>query len=80
MKSRLAMSMLAIAFVISTGVVRAQTATTTPAATTPPAPTTHAVAGDVEKVADDGKTITVKTADGTEEVFKTTGKDTRCGG
>jgi hypothetical protein len=37
---------------------------------------TNAVAGDLEKVSDDGKTITVKTADGTEEVFKVTGKTT----
>jgi hypothetical protein len=36
----------------------------------------HAVAGDLEKVADDGKTITVKTADGTEEAFKVSGKAT----
>ena len=69
MQSRLAMSILAVAVTISAGMVRAQTA-----ATTTPAPTTHAVAGDLKKVSDDGKTITVKTADGTEDVFKTTGK------
>jgi hypothetical protein len=34
----------------------------------------HAVAGELEKVGQDGKTITVKTADGTEHVFKVTGK------
>jgi hypothetical protein len=45
----------------------AKTATTKP---------DHAVAGDLEKVADDGKTITVKTVDGTEEVFKFSGKAT----
>jgi len=73
MKTRLTMSMLAIAFAISAGVVRAQTATT-PAPTKAPAPTTHAVAGDVEKVSDDGKKITIKTADGTEDVFATSGK------
>lgn len=38
--------------------------------------TTHAVAGDLEKVSADGKEITVKTADGTEKVFKVTGKTT----
>jgi hypothetical protein len=34
----------------------------------------HAVAGELEKVGQDGKTMTVKTADGTEHVFKVTGK------
>jgi hypothetical protein len=34
----------------------------------------HAVAGELEKVGQDGKTITVKTADGTEHIFKVTGK------
>jgi hypothetical protein len=38
--------------------------------------TSHAVAGDLEKVGDDGKSITVKTADGTEEAFKVSGKET----
>jgi len=46
------------------------------AAKPPSAKPGHAVAGDLEKVADDGKTITVKTADGTEEAFKVSGKET----
>lgn len=45
-------------------------------ATTAPSTTTHAVAGDLEKVSADGKEITIKTADGTEKVFKVTGKTT----
>jgi ABC-type Fe3+-hydroxamate transport system substrate-binding protein len=36
--------------------------------------TSHATAGKLEKVSQDGKTITVKAADGTEHVFKVTGK------
>jgi hypothetical protein len=36
--------------------------------------TSHATAGELEKVSQDGKTITVKAADGTEHVFKVTGK------
>jgi hypothetical protein len=46
-------------------------ASSTKAATTS---TSHAVAGELEKVSDDGKTVTVKAADGTEHVFKVTGK------
>ena len=45
-------------------------------ATTTPSTSTHAIAGDLEKVSADGKEITVKTADGTEKVFKVTGKTT----
>jgi ABC-type Fe3+-hydroxamate transport system substrate-binding protein len=36
--------------------------------------TSQATAGKLEKVSQDGKTITVKAADGTEHVFKVTGK------
>jgi hypothetical protein len=49
-------------------------------ATTTPSTSTHAVAGDLEKVSADGKEVTVKTADGTEKVFKVTGKTTVDGG
>lgn len=49
-------------------------------ATTGPSTSTHAVAGDLEKVSADGKEVTVKTADGTEKVFKVTGKTTVDGG
>jgi tetrahydrodipicolinate N-succinyltransferase len=35
-----------------------------------------AVDGTVEKVGDDGKTVTVKTADGTDHVFTVAGRDT----
>jgi len=44
--------------------------------TTTPSSSTHVVAGDLEKVSADGKSITVKTAEGTEKVFKVTGKTT----
>ena len=68
MPSRLAMSVLAFLLVFPSGMALAQDAGTA-------APTeSHAVAGDLEKVASDGKSITVKTADGTEEVFKVSGK------
>ena len=36
--------------------------------------TTHALTGVLDKVADDGKSFTVKMADGTEQVFKVSGK------
>jgi len=36
----------------------------------------HAVAGTVTKVSEDGKTIVVKAADGTEHTFKVVGHDT----
>jgi hypothetical protein len=63
-------SMAAVLFVFSAGTVLAQTATKAASGST------NAVAGDLEKVADDGKSITVKTADGTEEAFRVTGKTT----
>jgi hypothetical protein len=68
MPSKSVMPILAFLLVFSTGMALAQEAgTATPKET-------HAVAGDLEKVGADGKTITVKTADGTEEVFKVSGK------
>lgn len=63
-------SLAAILFVFSAGTALAQAVSETSSSST------NAVAGDLEKVSDDGKTITVKTADGTEEVFKVTGKTT----
>lgn len=41
-----------------------------------PAPSTKAAAGDLEKVSADGKSITFKTAEGSEEKFKVTGNTT----
>jgi hypothetical protein len=68
MPSKLAMSVLAFLLVFSTGTALAQEAgTATPKET-------HAVAGDLEKIGADGKSVTLKTADGTEEVFKVSGK------
>jgi len=71
MRNKLGTSVLAVLLGVSTATAFGQEAAKT---TAPKAG--HAVAGDLEKVADDGKTITVKTADGTEEVFKVSGKAT----
>jgi hypothetical protein len=64
------MWIVAVFFAFSVGTASAQETGTTASGST------QAVAGDVEKVSPDGKSITVKTADGTEEVFKVTGKTT----
>jgi hypothetical protein len=72
MVRQIAISILGFVFCIPAGAASAQEpASSTKTATTS---TTHAVAGELEKVGQDGKTITVKTADGTEHVFKVTGK------
>ena len=70
MKNRILMLKVAFVLACSSGFALAQDATTAPSAST------HAVAGDLEKVSADGKEITVKTVDGTEKVFKVTGKTT----
>lgn len=72
MKKRMLMSIVTLCFTSMTRTAVAQTATTDSTSSS----STHAVAGDLEKVSADGKTITVKTADGTEKVFKVTGKTT----
>jgi hypothetical protein len=61
---------VAVLFAVSAATALSQTAGTASSGNS------NAVAGDLEKVAADGKSITVKTADGTEEVFKVTGKTT----
>jgi hypothetical protein len=65
-----AASIFAVLCAVSASTTLSQTAGTTSTSSS------NAVAGDLEKVAADGKSITVKTADGTEEVFKVTGKTT----
>jgi len=69
-KNRVVMLKIALVLACSAGIALAQDATTA-------SPNgTRAVAGDLEKVSADGKEITVKTVDGTEKVFKVTGKTT----
>jgi len=63
MNVRKCITFAAVAFAFSASVALAQS-------------NSGSVAGDLEKVGKDGKTATVKTADGTEEVFKVTGKTT----
>jgi len=71
MVRQMAISLLVLVFGIPAGTAWAQEpASSTKKATTS---TSHAVAGELEKVSKDGKTITVKAADGTEHVFKVTG-------
>ena len=73
MLQQTAISVLVLALGIPAGVASAQEpASTTKMAAT--STTSHATAGTLEKVSQDGKTITVKAADGTEHVFKVTGK------
>ena len=66
----MAAALLAVTGLVRTHPVAAQTTATDSTTSS----STHAIAGDLEKVSADGKTITVKTADGTEKVFKVTGK------
>jgi ABC-type Fe3+-hydroxamate transport system substrate-binding protein len=67
-----AISILILVFGITAGAsVQEPTSSTKMAAAST---TTHATAGKLETVGQDGKTITVKAADGTEHVFKVTGK------
>jgi hypothetical protein len=72
MVRQIAISILGLVLCIPPGAASAQE----PAASTktPTTSTSHAVTGELEKVGQDGKTITVKAADGTEHVFKVTGK------
>lgn len=73
MLRHIAASVLILVFGVSVGTASAQEpASSTKMAATPTA--SHATAGELEKVSQDGKTITVKAADGTEHVFKVTGK------
>ena len=71
MVRQIAISILVLAFGMPTAAWAQEPTSSTKTATTP---TSRAVAGELEKVSQDGKTITVKTADGTEHVFKVTGK------
>jgi hypothetical protein len=72
LKNGMFMLAVSLLFACSVRMALAQSATTAPASSS----SAHAVAGDLEKVSADGKEITVKTADGTEKVFKVTGKTT----
>jgi ABC-type Fe3+-hydroxamate transport system substrate-binding protein len=72
MVRQITISILVLVFGIPASTASAQEpASSTKTATSS---TSHAVAGDLEKVGEDGKTVTVKAADGTEHVFKVTGK------
>ena len=71
MVRQIAISILVLAFGMPTAAWAQEPTSSTKTATTS---TSRAVAGELEKVGQDGKTITVKTADGTEHVFKVTGK------
>ena len=68
-----AISLLVLALGIPVGAALAQEAASSTKMTSTSS-TSHATAGTLEKVSQDGKTITVKAADGTEHVFKVTGK------
>jgi hypothetical protein len=70
MNNRIWISMVAVCIAFSGVTAHAQYGSPEPSGSS------QATAGDLEKVAADGKSITVKTADGTEEVFKVTGKTT----
>jgi hypothetical protein len=64
------MSTAAAVFVFSTGTLLAQSDAQAPSANH------KAVAGDLKSLSPDGKTITVKTTEGTEENYKVTGETT----
>jgi hypothetical protein len=72
--NRIFMLTVTLFIALPTRIALAQNATTTPSTST------HAVAGDLEKVSADGKEMTIKTAEGTEKTFKVTGKTTVDGG
>ncbi len=74
MLRHIAIGALVLVFGLSAGSASAQEPAGTKPAETPTAG--RAVTGTLEKVAADGKSITVKTADGTEQVFKVSGKAT----
>jgi hypothetical protein len=71
MVRQMAISILVLVSGIAATSSAQESTSTKPAATST---TSHATAGKLEKVSQDGKTITVKAADGTEHVFKVTGK------
>jgi len=68
MMHRTSMAILGVIFALSAGTALAQNAATTSSNSS------GTIVGDVEKVSADGKSITVKTAEGTEDVVKVTGK------
>jgi hypothetical protein len=70
MKNRTSMAILGVIFALFVGTALAQNAPTTSSTSS------GALAGDLEKVSADGKSISVKTADGAEDVVKVTGKTT----
>jgi hypothetical protein len=72
MVRQIAISIMVLVFGIPVAALAQEPTSSTKTAPTPT--TTHATAGKLEKVSQDGKTITVKAADGTEHVFKVTGK------
>lgn len=72
MVRQITIPILVLVFGIPASTASAQEPASTTKTTT--TSTSHAVAGELEKVGKDGKTITVKAADGTEHVFKVTGK------
>jgi hypothetical protein len=72
MVRQIAISILVL--VSGTAAIASAQETTSSTKTATTSTTSHATAGVLEKVGQDGKTITVKTADGTEHVFKVTGK------
>jgi hypothetical protein len=71
MKNRIAMWIVAVFFALSVGTASAQETGTAASGST------QAVAGDVEKVSPDGKSITVKTADGDRRSVQSHWEDDR---